>query len=74
MVQNLGDLCGSHPDSGAELSGVSPWASGVSPWASGVSPFGPDPFYALCPPICSLRSLAVAPSSRLVPFNIAFLP
>ncbi len=67
MVQNLGDLCGSHPDSGAEL-------SGVSPWASGVSPFGPDPFYALCPPICSLRSLAVAPSSRLVPFNIAFLP
>ena len=30
--------------------------------------------YALCPPICALRSLAVAPSSRLNPFRIAFFP
>lgn len=30
--------------------------------------------YALCPPICALRSLAVAPSVRFMPFNIAFLP
>ena len=30
--------------------------------------------YALCPPICSLRSLAVAPSSKFSPFRMAFLP
>lgn len=31
-------------------------------------------FHALCPPICSLRSLPVAPSSKFSPFNMAFLP
>ena len=31
-------------------------------------------FHALCPPICALRSLAVAPSSRFIPLRIAFLP
>ncbi len=30
--------------------------------------------HALCPPICLLRSLAVAPSSKFRPLRIAFLP
>ena len=30
--------------------------------------------YALCPPICLLRSLAVAPSSKFRPRRMAFLP
>ena len=30
--------------------------------------------YALWPPICVFRSLAVAPSSRFMPFNTAFFP
>ena len=30
--------------------------------------------HALCPPICSLRSLAVAPSSKFRPRRMAFLP
>ena len=30
--------------------------------------------YALCPPICRLRSFIVAPSAKLLPFNIAFFP
>ena len=30
--------------------------------------------HALCPPICRFRSFAVAPSIRLVPFKMAFLP
>ena len=31
-------------------------------------------YFALCPPICSLRSLAVAPSSKFRPLRMAFLP
>lgn len=31
-------------------------------------------FHARCPPICLLRSMAVAPSSRLMPRRMAFLP
>ena len=30
--------------------------------------------HALCPPICLLRSLAVAPSAKLVPVSMEFLP
>ena len=30
--------------------------------------------HALCPPICLLRSLAVAPSSKFSPLRMAFLP
>ena len=30
--------------------------------------------HALCPPICLLRSLAVAPSSKFKPLRMAFLP
>ena len=30
--------------------------------------------YALCPPICLLRSMAVAPSSKFRPLRMAFLP
>ncbi|MPN42658.1 hypothetical protein SDC9_190215 [bioreactor metagenome] len=30
--------------------------------------------HALCPPICPLRWMAVAPSCRLAPFRMAFLP
>ena len=30
--------------------------------------------YALCPPICALRSLAVAPSSRFIALRMAFFP
>ena len=30
--------------------------------------------HALCPPTCSFRSFAVAPSSKFFPFKMAFLP
>ena len=30
--------------------------------------------HALCPPICRLRDAVVAPSSRFIPFRMAFLP